>query len=66
MMNRRNFLRGIAASPIAIAAVSLSKEAVAKPRSKIQMKPETEFFTTVVSACVEPTVFEMSAWKLES
>ncbi len=68
MMNRRKFLRGVALSPIAVAAVSLPKEAEAKPKSepKIQPLPEKYYITTLVSVCDESTVLDISDWRLES
>ncbi len=66
MINRRKFLRGMAASPITIAAGSLPKEAEAKEKPKIQSLPEEYYVTTMVSTCSETDVLKIPSWRLES
>ncbi len=68
MMNRRKFLKGVAVSPIAIAAVSLPKEAEAKEKPKIQPLPEDYYVTTIVSCdgALPSHRHSFSAWKLGS
>jgi len=67
IINRRKFLRGMAASPIAIAAASLPKEAAAKPKPKPEIQPlPGDYYVTMVSAMPETTVLSIPAWRLES
>ncbi len=67
-MNRRKFLRGVAVSPIAIAAVSLPKEAAPKEKPMIQPLPQDYYLTTIVSSvgALPSHRHSFSAWKLGS